>query len=231
MPEHAESNPDNHLENIVATYSWLDRETLDLTNKFLHDEKVAHHLEFLKNHHEVSYNHCLRVGALSVFLSHKNGLDPTETKLTGMGGLLHDLGKCAIPVELLNKTKNRTEEERLLIETHAREGFARLQDPAFDGIREVVVAHHELKAEDPYPRDRGNPNSIAFPQPNRRNGEKKLYDRVSIVSAADIFDALTVKRTYNPEFTLDEIADRAHHEFMGDPKLIDQILSKHRQGH
>ncbi|MFA6105752.1 MAG: HD domain-containing phosphohydrolase [Patescibacteria group bacterium] len=226
MPERLGFNPEGKIGSVDFPYKLKNVEAVDLISELLSDERIAGHLDFLRKHHAPSYEHSVRVGTLSTDLCIENHLQPEETKLVGAGGLLHDLGKCYIPLEVLAKNSPLTKEEMDLMRTHARKGFERLIDPAFDGIREIVASHHEHQ-NNPYPRN-GNGNGKPA-QPNRRNGEKKIYERAAIVAAADIFDALASHRPYNQEYSFKEIEQIIHEKYTGDPKLIEQILNRYKE--
>ena len=229
MPERYGFSPDQQPKIIEFPYQLRSPESFDLAYELLKDKRVSDHLNFLEKHHPPSFQHSVRVGALSADLCLENDYKEEETLIVTIGGMLHDIGKCVIPQEILNKTSPLSPEEWKIMKTHAREGFERLKDPAYDGIREIVREHHEYQGENSYPRKNGNGKSEDHAVERRTNDPKKFGYRAALVAAADHFDALCVQRPYNPKFDKNEISRllRDPHIYSGDPKFIEQILTRY----
>ena len=107
-----------------------------------------------------------------------------------VSGLLHDVGKIAVPSEILNKPGPLDPDERATMETHAAAGYDMLRDIDFPwDILPLVRGHHERWD------GKGYPDKLA--------GEKIALS-ARIVCVADVFDALTTDRPYRRAFTWDE---------------------------
>lgn len=233
MSEKVQFYPENSIEiaelGVDFPYKLENPESLVITEELLNNNTIAERLNFLRLHHLPSFEHCVRVGVLSVDLSIENNLSKPEIEQTGSGGLLHDIGKCAIPFEILSKASPLTEAEREIMAIHTRAGFEDLKDPVFDGVREIVVAHHEFRTDGPYPRN-GKDRRNDEREEVRRNGEKKDRDHAAIVAIADVFDSLYVQRPYHPgEFNREQIEQIIRQTYTGDPKLIDQVLERYQK--
>ena len=76
----------------------------------------------LKTADDYTYLHSVAVCAMMVALSKQLGLDETQTRQAGLAGLMHDLGKAAMPMEVLNKPGKLTDAEFRIIKTHPEEG-------------------------------------------------------------------------------------------------------------
>lgn len=219
-PDHS---PKETLNNFP--YHLFHSETRSLTRELLEKKEIAHHLNFLKQHHPDSYEHCIRVGALSVDLSLENSLDTAAVAKVGTAGLLHDLGKCDIAEELLSKNSSLSPDERTAMMAHTRYGFDRLQEPLFEDIRKMVVAHHEFK-KNPYPRSTPDRRSTPRSTPDRRQPNELISKYTALIAAADMLDALASQRSYKPALPFAEIERILHTQFTGDPRLIDQVLAR-----
>lgn len=215
------------IEGVQIPYTLLHPETLDLARELVTKPEVREHLQFLKEHHIDSYEHGLRVGVLSIDVGLDRGFSADNLSTIGMGGLLHDLGKCDILEELLSGENNTlSDEEKLVMQEHTRYGFERLSNPIFDEVRKIVVAHHEFKTS-PYPRtgtERRSHEHDHSEDPRQNNERTLTY--TEIVAVADIFDALASQRSYKTAFPFEKIESILREQFTGDPKLIDLILKR-----
>ena len=91
-------------------------------------EPLGKCLHRLKEHHDDSYEHSLRVALLAIDLAHENRLSDAEVRTVGYAGLLHDLGKVSIEASLLSKPTALNQEEREAVKYHSRLGFLHLTE-------------------------------------------------------------------------------------------------------
>lgn len=134
--------------------------------------------------HEQTARHSLRVAEISTQLGEHLHLDENRLFVLRMGGLLHDIGKLAVPLEILDKPGRLTPEEYKLVQEHTVAGSSILG--AFDytligSVQDIVRHHHERLDGSGYPD-------------GLKGGEITLMARV--VAVADVYDALTSTRTY-----------------------------------
>jgi putative nucleotidyltransferase with HDIG domain len=127
-------------------------------------------------------------------------------------GLLHDIGKLGIPLDVLDKNGKLTAEERQFMQNHPSMG-ARILEPisAYAEVIPIVLQHHESFDGSGYP-DGLSGRAISF--------------GARILALADRFEALTSDRPYrkalNLKRTIEYIRDRAGSEF--DPKIVKAFL-------
>jgi putative nucleotidyltransferase with HDIG domain len=134
--------------------------------------------------------HCERVADYACDLARDIGFDEMTMFWFRIGALLHDVGKIAVPTEILNKPGRLTPREREVMERHAAAGAELLADIDFPwDILPMVRNHHERWD------GAGYPDGIA--------GEN-IALAARIVCVADVFDALTTDRPYRPAFSRDE---------------------------
>jgi len=128
-------------------------------------------------------NHSERVAQNSLVIANYMSLSERQTKTLYWSALLHDIGKESIPVEILNKTSALSNEEFEIIKNHANYGADVLASisPDYGEIAEIVRYHHEKWDGSGYPK-----NLIAQEIP--------ILSR--IIAVADVFEALTSKRSY-----------------------------------
>jgi putative nucleotidyltransferase with HDIG domain len=137
----------------------------------------------LKTADDYTYMHSVAVCALMVALARQLGLDEKETREAGMAGLLHDLGKALMPMEVLNKPGKLTDEEFAIIKTHPVEGHRLLVEgkTASATVLDVCLHHHEKVDGSGYP-DRLPADRIS------------LHAKMGAV--CDVYDAITSNRPY-----------------------------------
>jgi len=148
----------------------------------------------LKRHDEYTFVHTINVAILSISLGEALGLGDEAVFELSIAALLHDVGKQAVPKEVLNKHGLFTPEERQLMEIHPIEGARMLVNtPGVPEVAVIVAYEHHIRADGGgYPR---------VPPHWRLN----LASR--IVQLADVFDALRTNRPYRPGLPLPKIVD------------------------
>lgn len=137
----------------------------------------------LKMADEYTYMHSVSVCALMVSLGRQLGLDEATCRDAGMAGLLHDLGKAAMPQEIINKPGKLTDEEFTIIKSHPLRGHEMLLASGVDNehVLDVARHHHERMDGTGYP-DKFTAENIT------------LIARMSAV--CDVYDAITSNRPY-----------------------------------
>ncbi len=161
----------------------------------------------LKTADDYTYMHSVAVSAMMVALAKQLGLSDAQTRSSGMAGLLHDVGKVAMPPEVLNKPGKLTEAEFTLIRTHPVQGIRLLKaTPDVDPVALDVVLHHHEKMD-------------GTGYPDRLKGDQiSLYAKMGAV--CDVYDAITSNRPYkagwDPAESLRKMAEwtKSHFDLM-----------------
>lgn len=137
----------------------------------------------LKTADDYTYLHSVAVGALMSALARQLGLDEQACQAATVGGLLHDLGKACVPLEILNKPGRLEPEEMEVMRTHPEHGARLLREGGEhdDRILHMVLHHHERMDGTGYPA------GLAAAQ-------LPLLTRMSAV--CDVYDAITSNRPY-----------------------------------
>jgi diguanylate cyclase (GGDEF)-like protein len=158
-------------------------------------------------------SHSQRVAGMAARIAARMGLAAEEVELTRLAASLHDLGKLAIPEELLRKPGPLTEPERVVLERHPQIGFRMLESLGIDPVADWVLHHHERWD------GRGYPDQLP-------GDEIPLGARIIFV--ADAYDAMTSERVYRRRLSsndaLSEILRCAGSQF--DPIVVDAFAEE-----
>jgi putative nucleotidyltransferase with HDIG domain len=132
---------------------------------------------------EHSYMHCVSVCALMVNLARSMAMEEARVRDLGMGGLLHDIGKMAVPASLLNKPGALNARELAIVRTHVERGVEALKgtEGISGEVLEIVAQHHEKLDGSGYPH-------------GLKGEEIGLAARMCAV--CDVYDAITSDRPY-----------------------------------
>ena len=167
----------------------------------------------LKTADDYTYMHSVAVCALMIALAKQLALNEEQTRKLGIAGLLHDLGKALMPMEVLNKPGKLTDEEFAIIKTHPEEGYKLLLSStgADDIALDVVLHHHEKTDGSGYPK-------------RLKGDEISLFAKMGAV--CDVYDAITSNRPYKagwcPAESLRRMAEWANGHF--DPTVFQAFV-------
>ena len=145
----------------------------------------------LKSRDEVTFLHSISVSALMILFGRHLALDEETVQMLGTAGLLHDVGKLEIPLEVLNKEGRLEQDEITLIRGHPEKGHAFLsrQEGMSEIVLDVCLNHHERMDGKGYPR--------------RLPGSKvSLHTRIATI--CDVYDALTSVRPYKAPWSAND---------------------------
>ena len=152
--------------------------------------------------------HNLRVALFALRLAQELNLSPEQRRAVAHGGVIHDVGKIALPDSILNKPSRLTDEEFAEVKRHPVTGHGIGTHLGMGGQELDVIRHHHERFD-------------GAGYPDRRAGrEIPLIARV--VAVADVFDALTSTRSYraawSPERAAAVIRENAGTQF--DPECV-----------
>jgi putative nucleotidyltransferase with HDIG domain len=163
---------------------------------------------------EYTGNHSHGVVALALTVAQELGLDETEQRNVEFGALLHDVGKIAIPNEIINKPGPLDDDEWLVIKTHTVEGQRMLDQVGgvMRAIGQIVRSSHERWDGGGYPDGLAGD---AIPRESR------------IVACCDAFNAMTTDRSYRRAMSLDEalVELRINTGTQFDPEVVEAVVA------
>jgi putative nucleotidyltransferase with HDIG domain len=134
--------------------------------------------------------HTRGVALRAVQVGEELGLAPVRLRELAVGGLLHDVGKLAVPNEILQKPGALTDEEFDVIKKHPEVGSELVRELGFSAqVARLVSDHHERLDGSGYPRGLGAPD---------------LDIETRVLAVCDVFDALLSKRVYREAWRLED---------------------------
>jgi len=143
---------------------------------------------------EYTERHTRRVALRAVQVGDELGLSRSRLRTLAIGGLVHDIGKLAIPDQILKKPGPLDDDEYATVQEHAERGYRLLTELGgfSDGIRDLVRDHHERLDGKGYPR-------------GLTAGQLTLDAR--ILAVCDVYDALISKRVYRDAWSQQNAID------------------------
>ena len=155
----------------------------DITASVMRNRDALISLARMKTIDDYTYMHSVAVCALMIALARQLDMDESATRDAGMAGLFHDIGKMAIPPDILNKPGKLTEAEFMSVSGHPLAGYRMLL--AGSGISanvlDVCLHHHEKIDGSGYP-------------------DRLAGDAISVLARmgaiCDVYDAITSNRPY-----------------------------------
>jgi HD-GYP domain-containing protein (c-di-GMP phosphodiesterase class II) len=148
-------------------------------------------VETVRQHHEGTFQHCIIVTGLASAFGKATGMSRRDTVTLTTAGLLHDIGKAAVPVAILDKPGRLTPDELAVIRTHPGRGYDYLlAQPGIDpDLLAVVRGHHEYLDGSGYPD---------------RLQAVEIGDLTRILTICDVYGAMIESRSYKPPKSAEE---------------------------
>jgi putative nucleotidyltransferase with HDIG domain len=214
--EHRQALQESHnyqqnLEEVVRARTEMLRQAMeDLEHSYdITLEALGDALDLKDSETE---GHSKRVTAYTIALARAMGISAAEIKVIARGAFLHDIGKMAIPDEILRKPAALTPEEQEIMREHCTRGFHILRKiPFLSEAAEIVFSHQEHYDGSGYPG-------------GLRGGEIPIGARIFAV--ADTLDAITSDRPYRRASSFDtarqEILRCSGSQF--DPSVVEVFL-------
>ena len=182
-------------------------------------QRIVMPLLQLKEFDQYTTAHSLNVSVLSMALAESLGYGAKQVRAVGVAGLLHDIGKVSIPIEVLTKPGKLTDEERRLMNQHPVEGARIILQSGDEMELAAVVAyeHHIMLNGGGYPK-------LHYKRPCG------VVSR--LVHVCDVYDALCTRRPYREAWTSEKavsyLESLAGQEF--DPDIIATFVRTLRDG-
>ncbi|MCM1106755.1 MAG: HD-GYP domain-containing protein [Blautia sp.] len=177
-------NNTDSAEMTSATVSIAD----DLMSAINDNNAIAIDISALKTSDEYTFKHSVDVATIAMIIAKQQGCTPQEIHEIGVTGLLHDVGKTKVPLEVLNKPGKLDDEEFAVMKQHSIFGYQIIKDrpEVSPAVCLGVLQHHEKT------NGRGYPMGVT---------DKQLSPYARILSVADIYDALVTERPYKKAFS------------------------------
>ncbi len=161
--------------------------------------------------------HCVTVTRISEQLARLCGLGAQETEAVRLGAMLHDLGKIAIPIEILEYSGRLSGENWETMRSHVTITRQLLQGRIDETVLQIAVRHHETL------------DGMGYPE-GLRGDQLTLPQR--IVAVADIVSALSEERSYKPVFPIEkvfEIVEDVCRRGKLCPRVVELLLARREE--
>ena len=206
----------SYFLSYLAEYAAYIQEQADQTNR-IQGELVYSFAEITENKSRQTGQHIRRVSEYAKILALAMGMSPEQAENLRLASTMHDIGKLMVPAAILEKPGKLTEEEFGEIKKHSSYGGQLLENVEGDVMklaRTVALEHHE------------RPDGKGYPT-GRTDGSREGR----IVAVADVYDALTSRRSYKEPWE----EDRAYQEIVKgsgtqfDPEVVEAFKKSYDQ--
>jgi len=190
-------------EGGKVSFKQAKRAIQNIIDRMVDDETAVLGLTTLRCHDEYTHNHSVNVSLLSMALANRAGYPKTELADLGLAALFHDMGKSTIPMEILNKPGEFTDDDWVAMRNHPTEGVLSLSKMRgltnLPGRMAAASFEHHMNLDfSGYPK-------LTVPWTISLTGR--------ILTIADCYDAMTSSRVYR-------------REPMSPSKVLNMMLSK-----
>lgn len=176
-------------EGGTLTFKQAKRAIQNIVDLMTQDEATLMGLTTLRCHDQYTHNHSVNVALLSIALGNRAGYPKVELADLGLAALFHDMGKASIPMEVLNKPGEFTEEEWVAMRNHPTEGVLSMAQ-----MRGIVNMPGRMAAASF--EHHMNYDFTGYPKLST-GWTLSLTGRILMI--ADCYDAMTSSRVYRRE--------------------------------
>jgi len=172
-------------------------------------------LRMIQANDEYTYTHSVNVGLISSMIGKWMNYTELDISNLAVAGFMHDLGKCKIPLEILNKPAKLSSQEFDIMKMHSTHSYQILdasEGANYDTLFGVLEHHERI--------DGGG-------YPNNTSGTK-IHEFARIIAVADVFDALTSNRVYKSKMSPFKVAEILMEEAVNhlDPNITQLFIRK-----
>ena len=206
-----------HVLNDRAIFSEWNRAEKELNHSLIKLERVLEETvnalaSAFEKRDPYTSGHQQRVTKLACAISKKMALSDEQIRGIHIAGLLHDIGKISIPIDILNKPGKLNKHELNLIKEHPQAGYDILKDVEFDQpIAKIILQHHERMNGSGYPEGLSCEDIIL---------------QARILAVSDVVEAMASHRPYRPALGIDKALDEISQNrgVLYDHKVVDMCL-------
>jgi len=178
---------------------------------------IINNLHMVRRQNDYTFHHSVNVAVICGVLGKWLGYTGGNLSDLVLAGLLHDIGKTQIPLEILDKPNKLTTEEMQIMRTHTTLGYNLIKDNKIlsPGILYGILQHHERIDGSGYPF---------------KVKADKIHDYAKILAVADTYDAMTSNRVYHTKVTPFAVVEAMSGEMFNrlDPHICTVFLNNVR---
>jgi len=170
-------------EDKNVTLSMVEESSRQLVKEVLVNNDIMLQLAALKSINEYTFGHSINVAIYAAHFAKMLGAPKQVMEKLALAGLLHDIGKMAVPTEILDKPDKLTRKEFEAVKWHAYESYQRLatNKNIEDDVIKAVFQHHERL------------DGTGYLQGLKG---KEIHPWAKVLAITDVYDALTSRRCY-----------------------------------
>lgn len=169
-------------KNVSINPAEILKKTVGLLDTSTGHVSFFHMLHNMREYDDTTFAHSMNVALLCNVLATWLDFSPEEIDLATLCGLFHDVGKLAIPNDIIKKPDKLTDAEYKIVKTHTLEGYNVLKDQDLnEHIKNAALMHHERFDGSGYP------SGVK---------EDKIDIYAQLVAIADVYEAMTAARVY-----------------------------------
>ena len=206
-----------HVLNDRTIFSEWNRAEKELKHSLMKLERVLEETvnalaSAFEKRDPYTTGHQQRVTKLACAISKEMGLSDEQIGGIHIAGLLHDIGKISLPIDILNKPCKLSKHELNLIEEHPQAGYDILKDVEFDQpIAQIILQHHERI------NGSGYPDGLSG---------KDIILQARILAVSDVVEAMASHRPYRPALGIDKALDEISQNrgVLYDNKVVNMCL-------
>lgn len=190
----------------------VDALAKDLSRNINKEVNASNVLTVLKDHDEYTFRHCIDVSAQVLkTCKYLGNYSEKELEVVALGGLLHDIGKSKIPVEIINKPGKLNEVEWSYMKSHPTYSAQMIEGLGLDKRTLSIAYHHHIRKD-------------GTGYPNKPFSQVDELGRITAI--ADVYQALVTKRPYKitdpPNVALQKISEWTTTDF--DEVLVEKFI-------
>lgn len=161
----------------------ISETTQKLINSLSSNKDILVNIADIKMYDDYTYHHSLSVAIMAIAIGLELGFNNFMLNELGTAGLMHDIGKVSVPVEIITKPGRLTPEEFEIVKMHPVYAAQHLKERNIvsDNIYKGIIQHHEKIDGTGYPYHLKG---------------KEIHPYARILAVADVYDALTSNRPY-----------------------------------
>lgn len=167
-------------DNVITLLPYIN----EIVESIIDKKDVVVNMNKIYGHHQYTYIHSVNVGILATLVGLRFNLSRRELINLGTAGVLHDIGKKFVSLDILDKPDTLTEDEYELMKQHPMKGYEALK-PSIEissTVKAGVLQHHERYDGSGYPLGLKGNNICLFAR---------------ILAVVDTYDAMTSNRAYH----------------------------------
>ena len=184
-----------------------------ITDDFKPDVSLFDMIHCIEGYDDLTYIHSINVALICRIIGKWMNYSPEECDILTICGLLHDIGKVMIPIEVIGKPNRLTPTEYALVQTHTVHGYNLIKDMDLDERIKLAALQHHEKCD-----GKGYPSKLRY-------NDIEPFSR--IVTIADVYDAMTSNRIYRKGICPFEVISVFEENMDAyDPKILFAFLEK-----